>query len=243
LEEGILTMFSGIVRGTYPVIAVEAKTGLLTVEVSLDPALLSVLEVGASIAVDGVCLTVTRLTSETACFDIMMETIRVTTLRDLKVGDSVNIEPSLTTQRDISGHIVSGHVDTTARVIEVQRPDENNCTLLFEAPPPWIKYIFPKGFIALNGCSLTVGWVDKKASRFSVYLIPETMRRTTFGGIRVDDLVNVEVERQTQVIVDTISEFMERFEKKLPGGAGGSSVETPSVDLSGLLSDIPEIPQ
>lgn len=204
-------MFTGIVRGRYPVTMVTGGTGLITIEVALDDSLRGLLERGASVAVDGVCLTVTELTSEGACFDIMQETLRVTTLGGIATGTLVNIEPSLSVQRDISGHIVSGHVDTTARIAAINHPDERNCTVVFAVEPNWCRYLFQKGYVAVNGCSLTVGVVDRKAGEFCVYLIPETMRRTTFGLIKVGDRVNVEVERQTQIIVDTITESMERL--------------------------------
>jgi riboflavin synthase len=126
----------------------------------------------------------------------------------------VNIEPSLSTQRDISGHIVSGHIDTTATITAIEWPDENNCTVTFAIDPKWMRYIFQKGYLAINGCSLTVGVVDKKVGQFSVYLIPETIRRTTFELLQVGDRSNIEVERQTQVIVDTIWASMEDFREQ-----------------------------
>lgn len=210
-------MFTGIVRGRYPVTMVTGRAGLVTIEVALDEDIRGLLDSGASVAVDGVCLTVTELTSGGARFDIMQETLRVTTLDGVAVGRIVNIEPSLSVQRDISGHIVSGHVDTTARIAAIEHPDERNCTVVFALEADWCRYLFQKGYVAINGCSLTVGKVDKKRGEFCVYLIPETMRRTTFGLVKVGDRVNIEVERQTQIIVDTITDCMERFIGDLRG--------------------------
>ena len=207
-------MFTGIVRDRYQVTSVERLGAFCRVEISLDKQLLSTLERGSSVAVDGVCLTVTDLTETSASFDIMQETLRVTTLNDIAIGRMVNIEPSLSTQRDISGHIVSGHIDTTATITAIERPDENNCTVTFAIDPKWMRYIFQKGYLAINGCSLTVGVVDKKVGQFSVYLIPETIRRTTFELLQVGDRSNIEVERQTQVIVDTIWASMEDFREQ-----------------------------
>jgi riboflavin synthase len=211
-------MFTGIVRGRYCVSSVERLPAFARVEIPLDEQVRGVLEIGSSVAVDGVCLTVTGLSNTSAHFDIMQETLRVTTLSDIAVGRMVNIEPSLSTQQDISGHIVSGHIDTTATICSLDRPDEQNCTVTFQVEPAWTRYIFQKGYLAINGCSLTVGTVDKKKGQFSVYLIPETVRRTTFGIVEVGDRVNIEVERQTQVIVDTIRESLEEFRDQLIGG-------------------------
>jgi riboflavin synthase len=211
---GYLSMFTGIVRDRYQVTSVERLEAFCRVEISLDKDLLFNLERGSSVSVDGVCLTVTALTETSASFDIMQETLRVTTLNDIAIGRMVNIEPSLSTQRDISGHIVSGHVDTTATITALEQPDENNCTVTFAIDPRWMRYIFQKGYLAINGCSLTVGVVDKKSGQFSVYLIPETIRRTTFEFLKVGDRVNIEVERQTQVIVDTIWASMEDFKEQ-----------------------------
>jgi riboflavin synthase len=141
----------------------------------------------------------------------MRETLRVTTLGNLKEEMYVNIEPSMDTQSDISGHIVSGHVDTTAEILSIDRPDERNCSIRFSVGDRFGRYIFQKGYIAINGCSLTVGDVERKSGVFWVHLIPETIQRTTFGLLRVGDTVNIEIERQTQIIVDTINETLERF--------------------------------
>lgn len=211
-------MFSGIVEGNYKVSRVEHSEGLIGISVELPQELVSRLSVGASVAVDGVCLTVTRITEREVTFDVIRETIRVTTLRDISEGSLVNIECSLTGDKDISGHIVSGHVDDVVYIDSIERPDANNCTVIFRAQEEWMKYIFPKGFIALDGCSLTVGFVDRRACRFCVYLIPETLRRTTFAHKRVGDAVNLEVERQTQAIVDTMNIFLEKLEAKLLSG-------------------------
>ena len=111
---------------------------------------------------------------------------------------------------------MSGHVDCVARVIDVQTPD-NNRVVTFEVPHPWIRYIFAKGYIGLNGASLTVASVDKQRSRFTVWFIPETLRVTTFAARDVGSSVNLEIERSTQVTVDTIRDFLEeRLGRLLP---------------------------
>src|SRR5690606_2619528 len=103
---------------------------------------------------------------------------------------------------EIGGHLLSGHIHTTATIVDILRP-ENNVTLWFELPETWARYIFPKGYIAINGASLTIGEVE--GNRFNVHLIPETLRATTFGKATKGQKVNIEVDSQTQTIVDTLA--------------------------------------
>lgn len=240
-------MFSGIVRGCYPVLRPTRKIGQLQFGVRLDRELTEKLEIGSSVAVNGVCLTVTGLgdskeekdtTTGEVSFDVIAESIRVTNLKDLTEGDPVNIELSMSTQSDISGHIVSGHVDGVATIKSIELPDENNYVMRLTAPPQLMKYIFPKGFIALNGCSLTVGSVLRNDNEFSVYLIPETLRRTNLHGAKAGDELNLEVERYTQAIVDTVNHFLEGIKDKITGG-GISSEELEEI----LISRLAKAPQ
>ncbi|MCW1930510.1 MAG: riboflavin synthase subunit alpha [Candidatus Kerfeldbacteria bacterium] len=200
-------MFTGIVSGAYPITRTVIQDGLLTFAIDLPAELMDGVEVGASIAIDGVCLTVTRFTTSTVEFDVMQQTLNVTSLANLKVGDMVNVERSHRAGMEIGGHIVSGHVDGTAEVVSVEQPT-NNYVITMQMPETWMKYVFPKGFLALNGVSLTVADIDKKNRTITVYLIPETLRRTTFGSKKSGDRINFEVDRQTQVIVDTIVDFL-----------------------------------
>jgi riboflavin synthase len=205
---GIIKMFSGIVHNCYQVIHLERKEGFIAFSVAVTPELTEKLYIGASVSIDGVCLTVTRIDAQTISFDVIGETIRATNLKNLVVHDWVNVELSLTADHDVSGHIVSGHVDGTVTIEVIEQPDENNYTLTFSAEERLMKYIFAKGYIALNGCSLTVGVVERDKNSFSVYLIPETLRRTNLKNKNINDQVNVEVERQTQAIVDTVNDFL-----------------------------------
>jgi riboflavin synthase len=141
-------------------------------------------------------------------FDAMQETLCRTTLGVLQVGDGVNAERSARDGAEIGGHPISGHVDDLAEVVSVETP-ENNHVITFRVQPQWTKYIFPKGYLALNGTSLTVAAVDRDSSTFTVWFIPETLRLTTFGRKVVGDKVNFEIERNTQVIVDTVRGFLE----------------------------------
>lgn len=195
-------MFTGIVQGVAKVEALEARPGLTTFVIDLPEDAVTGVAIGASVAIDGTCLTVTAQQGHRLWFDAMQETLRLTTLGQLVPGSRVNFERAARIGDEIGGHLLSGHIHTTARVVSREQP-ENNCTLTFEVPSPWQKYLFPKGYIAVNGASLTIG--DVTGSRFNVHLIPETLRATTFADIREGDEVNIEVDSQTQTIVDTLA--------------------------------------
>lgn len=202
-------MFTGIVTGTFPVVELTRKPGLTTLAVELDAPHLAGLQVGASVSLNGVCMTVTQIAANRAYFDAAVETLRKTTLGDLREGSRLNVERSAKAGVEIGGHPVSGHVDGMAEIVAITRP-ENNCVITFQLPASYTRYVFNKGFLSLNGCSLTVCDLDKKTGRFAVYLIPETLRLTTFGELKVGDRVNFEIDRQTQIIVDTIDAAVER---------------------------------
>src|SRR5690554_2578937 len=195
-------MFTGIVQGIAVVEEVTAATGLSTFAIRLPDNNAEGVSIGASVAINGTCLTVTKQVGNTLFFDAMQETLRLTTLGTLKAGQSVNFERAARIGDEIGGHLLSGHIHTTASVVEILRP-ENNVTIWFEIPDQWAGYIFPKGFIAINGASLTIGEVINH--RFNVHLIPETLRATTFGDIEEGMQVNIEVDSQTQTIVDTLA--------------------------------------
>lgn len=137
----------------------------------------------------------------------MEETLRKTTIGSLKEGNVVNIERSATMGEEIGGHIMSGHVSTTAEIVAVETP-ENNKAMTFRVEPIWMKYIFSKGFIGLDGASLTVVDADKGKATFQVWFIPETLRLTKFGEKNVGDWVNVEIDPATQTIVDTVENLL-----------------------------------
>jgi riboflavin synthase len=201
-------MYTGIVQGTGRVTKIEDKPGLRSFVVELPPGLEADLDIGASIGIDGVCLTVVKFEDRTVRFDAMGETQERTTLGSLREGDWVNVERSARAGDEVGGHQVSGHVDGAVEIVGLERP-ENNHILSFGAPPSAMRYIFPKGFIALHGCSLTVVDVDRQAATFTVHLIPETLRLTNFDEKDVGDRINFEIDRQTQVIVDTVRAFLE----------------------------------
>jgi riboflavin synthase len=200
-------MFTGIIRGKFPIVFLEDKPGLRQFDIALSPELIDGIKFGASIAVDGVCLTAARFSGNHVGFDAMEETMRKTTIGQFKQGDQVNIERSARMGDEIGGHIMSGHVSTMAKIIAVETP-ENNKVMTFKLDPIWMKFIFSKGFIGLDGASLTVVEADKQKCTFQVWFIPETLRLTRFGEKTVGDHVNVEIDSGTQTIVETIENYL-----------------------------------
>ncbi|GLR64198.1 riboflavin synthase [Marinospirillum insulare] len=199
-------MFTGIVQGMAKLQYLERKTNLSTFGVHLPTAAREGMQVGASVALNGVCLTITHWDEQAVYFDAMIETLRLTNLGALQEGDLVNFERAARFQDEIGGHLMSGHVIDQVTLTARQELDEENLRLEFTVPEQWMKYIFAKGYIGLNGCSLTVGEVEENC--FSVYLIPETRRATTFGAMPEGTQVNLEIDPQTQVIVDTVERVM-----------------------------------
>jgi riboflavin synthase len=165
------------------------------------------IERGASIAVSGVCLTAVAQDGAVVSFDVVGETIRRTTLGALAPGARVNIERAARFGDEIGGHAVAGHVQATAEV--VSRADRGDATdLVLRVDPETIRYLFEKGFVALDGASLTVGRVDRTAATFAVHLIPETLRATTFAELRAGDRVNVEIDPMIRAVVDTAERIL-----------------------------------
>lgn len=195
-------MFTGIVQARLPLAEVEDKAGLKTIVIDLPDAMAEGLAIGASVAIEGVCLTVTEIDGNRASFDIIDQTLTVTSLAKLQQGTIVNVERSAKYGDEVGGHIVSGHIDTVATIINIEQ-SENNQMVWYAVEQRYHKYIFERGFVALNGCSLTVAKVNDK-HEFAVGYIPETLRVTTHGFAALGDTINVEIDRQTQAIVDTV---------------------------------------
>jgi riboflavin synthase len=213
-------MFTGIVQGIAYVDQLEDRNGLRRIRLEFAPGFADGLSLGASVSVDGVCLTVSARHGERAAdFDVMQQSLAVTTLGALAVGGKVNVERAARDGAEIGGHPLSGHVDFTATLSELRRP-ENNHVLRLAVPSPWMRYLFAKGYVAVNGASLTVADAGREgggAGWFEVWLIPETLRATTFGDKAVGDRLNVEIDRATQVIVDTVRDAVdERLGPLLP---------------------------
>ncbi|MBA4218636.1 MAG: riboflavin synthase subunit alpha [Roseateles sp.] len=213
-------MFTGIVQGVAHVEGIDAREGLHTLRLRFPPGFDEELAIGASVSCDGVCLTVTeRPAPGLASFDVMAQTLRLTTLGGLQPGSRLNVERAAREGVEIGGHPLSGHVDVSARIADIRRPD-NNHVIRFALPAPWMRYVFAKGYIGVNGCSLTVAEAQRErdgSGWFEVWLIPETLRMTTFGDKGVGDAVHIEIERSTQVMVDTVRDALdERLGPLLP---------------------------
>ncbi len=202
-------MFTGIVQGVARIAEVADRPGLRRLVLELPPAFDAGLAIGASVACDGVCLTVTeRPSAHRAAFDVMAQTLALTTLGTLVAGGRVNVERAASADAEVGGHVLSGHVDCRGSVLSVQRP-ENNHVLRIGVPQAQRRYVFTKGYIAINGASLTIAEADRAAGWFEVWLIPETLRLTTFGDKREGDALNLEFERGTVVMVDTVRELLD----------------------------------
>ena len=205
-------MFTGIVQGVATVTSVIKRGDLVTWTVEFPHGALTGVALGASISLDGCCLTVTTLPDDRhAAFDLVPETIARTAFRGVKEGSVVNFERSLRFGDEIGGHLLSGHVDFVGRVSAVEVLDQSR-VVTFSCEPAWTKYLFTKGYVALNGTSLTLTHVDKKVGEFRVSLIPETLAKTTFGQAHVGTLINVEIDRTTQAIVETVERVMQEME-------------------------------
>lgn len=202
-------MFTGIVQAKVKVseISDQEQFRRLTLEVPVQ--LLQNLERGASIAINGTCLTVTEFSllesHSWVSFDVIDETLAKTNLGGLTTGALVNFERSLTFGREIGGHLVSGHVHGTAEILAVSQ-SEANWRVDIELKREFKPYVLSKGFISIDGISLTVGEVT--ANSFSLHLIPETLDVTTLGQRKAGDRVNIELDQQTVTIVDTVERLL-----------------------------------
>ena len=197
-------MYTGIVSGTAPVIAVADGEGIRTLTIDLD-GFSDGLQIGASVALDGVCMTVVSLEGTEVRFDAIEETLGRTTLERAIQGHMVNVERSLRMGDELGGHILSGHVMMTAKIIgRVERGE--GLDLVIENPLEARPYILEKGFIAIDGMSLTIGETSDEG--FALHIIPETLRVTTIEEKEVGDSVNLEIDSRTQAVVETVMRNM-----------------------------------
>ena len=202
-------MFTGIVQATATIAAIHDRAGLRTFTLQFPEGFCQDLAIGASVSTDGVCLTVTEILSPTqAAFDVMLQSLNITTLGSYAQGDRVNVERAAKEGAEIGGHPLSGHIDFTGTLAE-RREFDNNLVWRVAVPEPFRKYIFAKGYIALHGASLTVSQVNRAKGWFEVWLIPETRRATVFEGKQAGEQLNIEIERSTQVMVDTVREAVQ----------------------------------
>ena len=195
-------MFTGIVEEVGRVTSAQSKKLVISASEVLQG-----MELGGSIAVNGVCLTITNFNTSSFAVDIMSETLKRSNLSLLSAGDEVNLERPLALGGRLGGHLVEGHVDDTGRVASV-RWDGEAMLIRFETPPEVMRYVVEKGFIAVDGVSLTV--VTKDTSSFQVSIVDYTRKHTTLGSRRVGDLVNLEV--------DTIAKYVEQLSQPRSSG-------------------------
>ena len=202
-------MFTGIVQGKVEVVEVRELDKFRTHVVKMPDALREGLAIGASVAHNGVCLTVTDISGDRVSFDLMRETLRLTNLGAVVVGQCVNIERAARFGDEIGGHSMSGHVICMAEVVAIDEAP-NNRRLWFALPAAMGRFVFEKGYIGVDGISLTIGDVRSSGEgiEFSVNLIPETLSRTTLGERLPGAQVNIEIDPQTQVIVETVERVL-----------------------------------
>ena len=193
-------MFTGIVSGTAPILRIAEGDGIRKITVDLGD-FSDGLETGASVSLDGVCMTVVSMDSGEVTFDAISETLDRTTLSDRSEGERLNVERSMRLGDELGGHILSGHVMGTAEIIESRTVGEG-LDLQISIPDGCSPFIMEKGFIAVDGMSLTVGKCDEES--FGLHIIPETLRITTLDKKVVGDRVNIEIDSRTQAVVETM---------------------------------------
>ncbi|BCE02595.1 riboflavin synthase subunit alpha [Marinicellulosiphila megalodicopiae] len=204
-------MFTGIVQGKAVVNSVNVNNGIMRLVVKLPTDSILGLQVGASVAINGCCLTVVDTSDfPNVPFDVIDETLNITNLGNVKVGDEVNFERSAKVGDEIGGHTVSGHVSGLAIISDIQT-NQDNIRMRFNVDVKFAQYIFNKGFAALDGCSLTL--CDVIDNQFSVSFIPETLQSTIFSNRFIGKQVNFEVDPTTQSTVDTIKRLMPQMLK------------------------------
>ena len=202
-------MFTGLISERGEVLAISKSDTSAIVKIKA-PSSIASLKVGDSIAVNGVCLTVTSKTEDSFTADIMIQTLQLTSLSQLKLGLSVNLELAATMDMRMGGHIVQGHVDGVGKVIKLS-PGEKWTQLDVHIPDHLARYIVNQGSIALDGVSLTVGNINDETQTVTVWLIPETLAKTNLSMKKEEDLVNIEV--------DILAKYVERLV-----GKGGKNV-------------------
>lgn len=196
-------MFTGIVQGRGEIVSIESGNEITTLQIRVPST--EALQIGASISIDGVCLTATAFTDNIVSFDVIPETLEKTTLGHLEQGHHVNVERSLRYGDEVGGHLLSGHIIGRGLVSKSERVGDGAQYSII-APPDVRKYIVSKGYVGIDGISLTIG--DVSEDHFDLHLIPETLRLTTIGDKQIGDAVNLEIDSTTMMIVETVERMM-----------------------------------
>tara|TARA_B100000768_G_scaffold4487_1_gene5638 strand:- start:9917 stop:10519 length:603 start_codon:yes stop_codon:yes gene_type:complete len=200
-------LFSGIVSGLGSIKSIKKKVDIVSVEIKAPKNFSKKLQKGASVSVDGVCLTAKNSNSDNIKFDVIEETLSRSTLSNLVKGQKVNLERSITSSTEIGGHLMSGHIHGVAKVTDL-KIKESSTDMKISIPKGTGKYILEKGYIGINGCSLTVGKVNK--SSFNIHLIPETLEVTNLASLEKNQFINLELDQNTVSIVDTVERVLNR---------------------------------
>ena len=200
-------MFTGIVSGKGHVQKIIKSKDYLSLIIKAPKGFSKNLTKGASVSVNGVCLTVKKGKTDILEFDVIEETLQKSNLKDISKSSKVNLERSMTAKTEIGGHLVSGHIHGTGEVLKVVNRQTTK-DLQIKIPTSLREYFFYKGYVALNGCSLTIGKVLKTS--FYIHLIPETVSVTTFKDIKKGDLINIEIEQATINTVETVKRVMSK---------------------------------
>jgi len=193
-------MFTGIIQAIGKIVRCEQRSGDVRLHINTGQLDLEAVQLGDSIAVNGVCLTVVELPADGFMADVSRESLSLTSLGALKPGSQVNLEKALTLSTPLGGHLVSGHVDGMERILE-RKDDARSVRLRVEAPDELARYIAPKGSICIDGTSLTVNSVD--GAIFGVNIVPHTIEKTIISGYQAGTSINLEV--------DLIARYLERL--------------------------------
>ncbi|MDP6235495.1 MAG: riboflavin synthase subunit alpha [Candidatus Poseidoniaceae archaeon] len=198
-------MFTGIVQGVGTVVEVIEKQTIHTLRIEIPDT--KDLAIGASVSIDGACLTAVKIQGSVVDFDVIPETLHRTTLAHLSSDSKVNVERSLKFGDEIGGHLLSGHIMGMG-MIHSKIENGEGVDFQISIPVDLSKYIMEKGYIAIDGISLTIGLIQD--GNFALHIIPETLRLTTLGSKNIGDAVNLEIDSTTQTIVSTVERVMEQ---------------------------------
>ena len=198
-------MFTGIVSGQGYIHKVKNNVDYASITIKAPAGFSKNLKRGASVAVNGVCLTAKKGATDLLEFDVITETLEKTNFKLLSKGNKVNLERSMKANTEIGGHLVSGHIHGVGVIKSINDRGQTK-DLRIQPPASLMEYLFYKGYVGLNGCSLTIGKVFK--SSFNIHLIPETIKVTNFQNMKKGDLINIEIDQTTINTVETIKKIM-----------------------------------
>lgn len=201
-------MFTGIIQGCAKVVQIKKRNKLHTYKIQFPKNLSYNIKLGDSISNNGCCLSVTNIDKNDISFDVMEETLLVTNLSFLSIGSMVNIERSLKFGDELGGHLLSGHIMNTATIYNIVNLGDSKKMYFEIQDVQMMKYIFLKGFISIDGISLTINSI--KENTFSICLIPETISNTNMLSRMIGDLVNIEVDYYTQIIIDKLDKYLKQ---------------------------------